>query len=864
MPRQCSGIALPGARLSNVPRLPPAHLPRRRLVELLHAEEERLRLLVAPAGFGKSVLLSEYLHQLPTQSRIIWLSLAGQALSAQELFGQVATALDSNLPATPSPTALLQLLGGQNQPVWLVLDDYPSNPPPELDACIDQLLARPQPNLYLLVSARQRPEWNLPRLLLVGELLELEAHQLAFSRNEQETLIDLLAPHSSQAMRAELWQETEGWCAGTRLQLSSKAMQQSSPALAGGQHLSHCWLKEYLDHELLNRLDAEETRCLLALVHLPKISAELCQHLWEESDGAELFQRLLQRQAFFMPLDEHGVWYRVLPVVARVLRNRISATAATQMHLRACRMFIAAGQVEDAIEQALCAGQPEVAANYLERLGQEWLTGEQHLAHLLAWRERLPAVLLESTPRLLTLNAWALLLSWRLDQAEACIDKLARFQPQPSARRGLRLTANWQALRGALAALRCNSGADDARRHCQQALEHLPEADWMPKLLCYSTLARVAMATCNPQAAPDYLRSALELARRRGSLLFEALINLDRIRLLLMRGELPRAQSLIAQSFALIGSRNAVDSLLLGRLHLLQAELHLLHGEHTQAEHSLQVGVAQAQECADPFVLHGYLGLAELSSRHGQFDQAFLYLREAERQMHCGQVWRLCYRGVQLLQSMRVLGRQARWERITPIAERIQRHFSAEPAWMAPLDYPTLSLRNRLLQARALQAAGNPEQAENLLLALLEQCETLQFKPMACEAQLALAQARLSLGHADAMSLEHTARQQADSLGLHGMLQDWPDHESSAVDAALVKAGNPGANPIVEHSVLLSQRERAVLQLLAEGFSNQEIGTYLFISVNTVKTHAKKINSKLGVKRRTQALMRAKSLGLLA
>lgn len=54
-----------------------------------------------------------------------------------------------------------------------------------------------------------------------------------------------------------------------------------------------------------------------------------------------------------------------------------------------------------------------------------------------------------------------------------------------------------------------------------------------------------------------------------------------------------------------------------------------------------------------------------------------------------------------------------------------------------------------------------------------------------------------------------------------------------------------------------------MLQLLAEGFSNQEIGNYLFISVNTVKTHTKKINSKLGVKRRTQAIMRAKALGLL-
>ena len=163
-----------------------------------------------------------------------------------------------------------------------------------------------------------------------------------------------------------------------------------------------------------------------------------------------------------MPLDEDGHWYRVLPAVAKVLHNRISATAAAHLHLAACRVFIAAGQVEDAIEQALCAGQPEVAANYLEHLGQEWLTGEQHLAHLLAWRSRLPALLLESTPRLLTLNAWALLLAWRLDEAEDCIHKLGRFLPQADARRNRKLLANWQALHGVLGALRGRPGQDAA------------------------------------------------------------------------------------------------------------------------------------------------------------------------------------------------------------------------------------------------------------------------------------------------------------------------------------------------------------------------------------------------------------------
>ncbi|MDH0339695.1 LuxR C-terminal-related transcriptional regulator [Metapseudomonas otitidis] len=838
MPRTAPRPDRPG-----VPRLPPAHVPRPRLVAPLLEQPARLRLLCAPAGFGKSVLLSELLRAgADTHDAIAWIGLGGEALPVERLVAQVATALQRPAPDLPPQQALWQLLGDPSRPLWLVLDDYPADPPPELDACIDLLLARTPPNLQLLVSARQRPEWNLPRLLLAGDLQELDAAQLALTRDEQERLVDLIAPQANPTLRDELWAESEGWCAGVRLQLCSRF----PPAAASNVGAHHCWLKEYLDHELLARLDDDEARCLFALVHLPRVSAELCQQLWEDGDGAALFARLLVRHAFFMPLDEEGRWYRVLPIVARVLRNRLAPAAATHLHLAACRVFIAAGQVEDAIEQALCAQQPEVAANYLEHLGQEWLTGEQHLAHLLAWRDRLPQVLLESTPRLLTLSAWALLLAWRLDEAQACIEHLGRFLPQADARRNRKLIANGQALQGVLTALRGRS-ASEARQHCREALEHLPERDWMPLLLCHSALARLAMAEGEPDQAAALLHDALELARRQGSVLFEVLINLDRIRLLVLRGELTRAQSLVTQSFALTARRRGVDGLLLGRLHLIQAELHLLHGRLDEAGPALDSGLEQALACADPFALHGYLGLAERSSRQGEFDQAFLHLREAERQMHCRQVWRLCFNGALSLQSMRVLARQGRWERVEPVGLRIQRYFEGEHPWMAPLDYPTLPLRNQLLLARVHLSAGRPQQAEVALRSLLQRCERLQYRPLACEVGLVLAEAARQLGQEDAAQLEREARQQASALGLNGLLQEW----------AALPNGTPAA------VALLSQREQAVLHLLAEGCSNEEIGGRLFISVNTVKTHTKKINSKLGVKRRTQAVMRAKTLGLL-
>jgi LuxR family maltose regulon positive regulatory protein len=75
---------------------------------------------------------------------------------------------------------------------------------------------------------------------------------------------------------------------------------------------------------------------------------------------------------------------------------------------------------------------------------------------------------------------------------------------------------------------------------------------------------------------------------------------------------------------------------------------------------------------------------------------------------------------------------------------------------------------------------------------------------------------------------------------------------------------SPLSDPESEWVEPLSMREREVLQLIAEGLTNQEIAARLYLSLHTVKVHARNIYSKLAVTNRTQAVAKGKALGILS
>ncbi|UTH37575.1 LuxR C-terminal-related transcriptional regulator [Pseudomonas sp. KHPS1] len=850
---------------ADLPRLPPAVIARLPLEQRLLASEARLRLLCAPAGAGKSVLLGQCARQTPAAVARLWLDLGGRSLTPAQLCTRLAAALQQ--PATEvNEAALLEMLQAHSGRLWIFLDDYPRQPDGELDACLDRLFAAAPAQITWWVASRRTPAWNLPRLLLQGDLLELEGQDLALDEAGLAELLTALQLNLGEDLGQRLLQSSEGWLAAIRLLLLDADEDALRQRLQAGCPL----LRDYVQREVLADLDNELRSDLHALALLPRFSAPLCEHLLE-GGGSELLAELQRRQLFVRRLDSSGTWFRLWRPLAAVLRSLPGGLVPAPVHVRACQWFARHGDIREAVEHALQAGQVEVAVNYLQRFSQEQLLQGHSVAQLLQWREELPAWLFASSPRLIVLQAWALIICARFDEARACTEALTHFLPQPDARRQRKLLAHWQALSGVLAR---QCGRRDARQHCLEALQALDDSGWSQRILCYQALAQQYLAENALDQARQALDEGLRLSRLHGSLIYEALLNTDRCLLLEMQGEAGRAAELAEQSLALLRGRVS-HSPVVGRLLLLRASLLARQGLDETARQAYRQGLQEAEFCEDAYTISGYLGQVELAEACGDLDEAYQWLQKAERVMQCSHVPEVRYRGVLQLQAGRLLLRQEQYGRAREVfAQTLQQLQQRQQ--LAPSGFYDLLPRLRRYLAVSDLLLGHHAAAEHALRLLLDECQMAGHRSLSCECRVALAESLLLQGHDEqAEALLQQALGEARQLRLLRPLLElqqrqpqWlerllPGEAGQSLHQRLFQPPPTLDEPASAGTALLSSRELAVLQLIAQGCSNQEIADRLFISLHTVKTHARRINVKLGVQRRTQAVAMAKAYGLM-
>lgn len=891
----------------------------RLLARLGQGLELPLTLISAPAGSGKTTLLSEW-RASPEGAGypLAWLALDEEDNDPRRFLTYLAAALEPLKPGLAGPAfsllqsarppqpetflaGLIQDLEEVRDSFALVLDDYHQISTPAVHEALDFLLEHHPQAMHLVLLTRSDPPLPLARLRARNQLAEIRSADLRFTREEagrffQEVMGLALSPSGVEALE----QRTEGWAAG--LQLAGLALQgprsghESGPRSGHGSGPrsgqegedpaawiesfsgSHRYIADYLSAEVLNRQPENLRSFLLQTSILDRMTAGLCDHLTGRSDSQAVLQEIEEANLFVLPLDEERLWFRYHPLFAELLRSQLRQLAPEQLpvlHSRAAEWLEQHGYVSSAIRHALEGGDLECAAGWVERHALSRLERGDAVT-VMNWIEAV-APLIAERPWLGIYQSLGLIIKGETGLIE---DRLQTAESWIAARPNEPEAEEMQAYIAAIRALLAERSKTPQRAIslARQALDRLPERQPLMRSLVTFVLGDACWSTGDLSEAMRAFRQVGRMEGVEGGYLPVLLAQSSVGMLLVELGSLHQAEDTFHSVLKMTTQPNgrllpaaAVACLGLGGLAYEWNELETCDRFARQA---LEFG----QRLGNPDTLaNTYLLQARLRQALGDTEQALDLLRQAETLAQGPGVtpWsglRIDAFRVQIRLAAGQVETAMGWARERAIDPGDQIYYPSQAAYLA--------------LARILAARQQGDLALPLLKRLQERYETLGLRGRLIELLLvravllhaqgdtagALANLGLALdtgepegylrtfldeGEAVALLLRHAA-----SRGIH------PRYVARLLaafnQAALSVPGRPPESetgqPLLEP---LSPRELEVLRLLERGLSNQDIAAEMVVALGTVKAHTASLYRKLGVIRRTQAVARARELGLL-
>jgi LuxR family maltose regulon positive regulatory protein len=432
-----------------IPRPRRSAVARSRLSERLsRGAEARLMLISAPAGFGKTTLLAEWLAAAAADQRsVAWLSLDESDSRPASFWTYVLAALQTVVPdvgggalpllqsADPSIdavlTTVLNELSAVPHDIHLVLDDYHLVDGPGVQPGMAFLVEHLPPHVHLLISTRADPALPLARLRARGELVEIRAADLRFTRDEVATYLnEAIGLDLAENHIAALEDRTEGWIAA--LQLAALSMQGRADVggFIAGFTGDDRYIVDYLVEEVLRRQPDHIRNFLIQTSILDRLTGPLCDAVTAQPGGKAMLESLDRANLFVVPLDDSRRWYRYHHLFADVLRTHLMDERGGEvrdLHRRASRWFDENGEPAQAVRHALAAREVERAADLVE-LALPALRRSRQEATIRGWIDALPDEVVRVRPVLAVGLIGALMaggefegVEERLHDAEQCL-----------------------------------------------------------------------------------------------------------------------------------------------------------------------------------------------------------------------------------------------------------------------------------------------------------------------------------------------------------------------------------------------------------------------------------------------------------
>ena len=887
----------------------------KRLNDALGASR-KLSLVCAPAGFGKTTLLSEWITQRRRQhpgAGIAWLSLDAHDNDPSRFLAYVVAALQGVDPgigaeimglrhsgqvlaAEPALTSLINDVARSGKELILVLDDYHVIEERPVHDALAFLLDHLPPQLHMVIATRSDPPLSLARLRSRADLAEFRAADLRFTFDEAADFLNqVMNLGLSMDDIAALETRTEGWIAG--LQLAGLSLREHGDVSGFIKTFtgSHRFVIDYLLEEVLQHQPAEVRNFLLTTAPLDHMTGGLCEALTGVRGGQSMLEALERDNLFVISLDDRRQWYRYHHLFAEVLRTRALQELPGRMpelHRLASEWYEQNELAEDAVHHALAAQDFERAADLIEAVVPAMRRTRQD-GMMLAWLTALPDEVVRARPLLSVFYAWRMLVSGDLDAvgpwlrtAEQGLESQAPESKgpgdsAPTSDRGqeLRMLPSTIAMyRASLAQAR--GDVSTTAQHAREAFELARPEDHFARGAAAAFLGLASWAQGDVETAVATFSEAVASLHEAGNLTDELSSTILLADMQVARGQLQEARKLYERALGYGAVQGEPAPRATAELYVGYSELSREFGDLESAARHLQTSKELGRQVA-PLTEHSYrwfVAMAGLREAEGDMAGAVESLDQAQLLYLRGFFPEI--RPIPALKA-RMAIRQGRlsegweWARsrgLLPVGEL---------SYLREFEHLTLA-RLLISQFRVLAAEKTIQEAEDLLRHLLEAAEAAGRKGSTYEVLVLQALALEAQGQR-VLALAPLERALAEA-GQEGYVRLFLD-EGAPLAPLLAEAAGKGT--ATGHTTLLlqsletaksqtaikktaapqledlSKRELEVLRLLGSSLSGPEIARQLFVSVNTLRTHTKRIFTKLEVNSRREAVRHGKEQGLI-
>ncbi len=877
-----------------IPSIRSNQITRPRLINLLNGGlDKTLTLVSAPAGYGKSTLVSRWLKETSISS--VWLSLDAGDNDPSRFLQYLLTAIQPVAPGIGSNLVdmlqsmqpaqfenvinlLTNELASTSDQFVLVLDDFHLINSEAVINIVLYLIEHLPYQKHLVLLTRIDPPLPLSRLRVRNQLVDIRADQLRFTRTEMTAFLkDMMGLTLSAEDLSAMETRTEGWIAG--LQLAALSMQSSRDihgfvsAFTG----SHHYVMDYLVEEVLRLQPKKVSEFLLQTSILDHMCGPLCEFVIKSEeasvDGQAMLEALERMNLFVIPLDDERRWYRYHHLFADVLRKRVEQQyphLLPRLHLRASQWYERNGFIPEAIRHALTAGDQDRAIQIIEQNGALILIRGE-LSNLPNWIKAVESRS-QTRPWMYIFKAWLFVLTGPYERVEEMLQTAEKLISSLEPDIGI------QTMQGAIATVRSYRSNDKgemsrAASFARQALDCLPDIDLVSRGLRTVATALLGDAL-SMNGELEYARQAYteakQIGQAAGDVHLVILVNSNLANILMEQGLLHQAAEIYTETLRIATRPDGRKLVTAGRVY---EELSQISYEWNHLETAIEQ-VHQSIELCKQWGNAGHLAvgslrLARLEQVQGHPQDAMETMRAAEKIISEHQLapkyssW-VKYALARLWIAQLNIEKAARILQESGITANNEIPYLREPEFMVLLrllliqgDYDAaLALSKRLLQkAETSKRTGRVIEVLVLQALIFQDSKDL-------EQALAVLNKALSLARPEGYIRTFVDEGEPMVRLLHQARSRQIETEYVTSLLSAVKEDTGTIPPAQLQNVPLTVREVEVLKLIEAGYSNQELAEKLIISITTVKRHISNIYTKLGVKNRTQAVAIGKELKL--